>query len=149
MFTQMKTILVLCFFLMSASARAGIGDTLAQCIRQYGEPEASPGTTIPGGLYDFEKDGLHVGIGFFEGHVDYLQFSKVSPDPGEPQRLSEDELRRLLMGNAGGHKWEVREGFENQWVSDDGSLYAAKLIAKGMLIIQTKEHVARAIPPTK
>ena len=145
----MKAILVLCFFLMLASARAGIGDTLAQCIQRYGKPAASPGTTIPGGLYDFEKDGLRVGIGFFEGHVDYLQFSKVSPDPGEPQRLSQDELNRLLMANAGGHKWEIRPGLENQWVSDDGSLYAAMLISKGMLIIQTKDHIARATPPTE
>ena len=145
----MKAILVLCFFLMLASARAEIGATLAQCIQRYGKPVASPGTTIPGGLYDFEKDGLHVGIGFFEGRVDYLQFSKVSPDPDEPQRLSEDELRRLLMANAGGHKWVIRGGFENQWVSDDGSLYAAKIISKGFLIIETKEHIARATPPTK
>jgi len=145
----MKALLVLCFFLMMASARAQIGATLEQCIQRYGPPVASPGTTIPGGLYHFEKEGLHIGIGFFEGRVDHLQFSKVSPEPGEPQRLSEDELRRLLMANAGGHQWVIRDGFENQWVSDDGSLYAAKIIAKGVLIIQTKEHMARATPPTQ
>ncbi|MDR3403355.1 MAG: hypothetical protein P4L99_12730 [Chthoniobacter sp.] len=144
----MKTMMLLCFFWMLASARAAIGDTLEQCIARYGQPVASPSTTIPGGLYHFEKDGLHIGIGIFAGHVDYLQFSRTSADPGEPLRLSEDELRRLLMANAPeGHKWVARDGLENQWVSDDGNWYAAKLVAQGAMVIQTKAHYDRTTPP--
>jgi len=118
----MRTAVLFCFLVLSASAFARLDETVPDIEARYGKPlkgvkAESPATVA--GLY--EKNGLRITVGFCQNKSCYEQFQK--PDPKNPNsylELSETERSQLIDANCKGCGWH---GHAEPMTTSDGRIY--------------------------
>lgn len=130
----MKALLI-SLLLMTASAQARLGETLAECKKRYGEPVSADKDKME---YAFSKNEMVV-VGIFrEEKCIQISFKKASLSGSSS--LSEEEVQILLSANGGGQKWTRMEDqiMMEGWTTEDERQAHLVPIA-GILTLTTRE----------
>ena len=121
----------------SSTLFARIGETEQECAARYGEPIKK----LPNDSLLYQKADLNIFITFFNGKADAIAYRKIAKD----QQLSENEVEILLNGNSDGVRWQEREGtsVDREWVTENGELLATYDSGDHLLMVGTKDYLAR------
>jgi len=122
----MKTIIILLTLALCASAQARIGETVAECVKRYGNPDSVDATGL---TFVFKANGLHIDITFNGGKCVVIEYSRWKPGfifvDHYVENLDEVEQNFLLDVNAGGQKWIKNEGWYDYPIkTESGHLFA-------------------------
>jgi hypothetical protein len=146
----MKIIMLLvAFFTVLSSAQARLGETPAQCQQRYGAPVK---VDREGNTMCFMKGGFFIIVEFFNGRAETIMFRKVEQNVlGMGEKLTDNEIESLLAANGNGKKWKTLEimSMDDNWITEDGDFIACYKKMDRMLLILTKEKVAREMEEKK
>ena len=82
---------------------------------------------IANGLTYYEKAGIKIAVGFFEGKADCICYAKVEKNVlDESVEMSENEVEQLLKANGGNRTWKRIYPISGDrfWQTTDGALSA-------------------------
>lgn len=94
-----RIIILLLLIIITNIASARIHDTKEQCIDRYG-PVIK--TTDNENIYIFTKSGFRIAVHFFDGYVDFIQYTKVNSNV-----ITDDESRKLIEKNREKYKHKL------------------------------------------
>ncbi len=133
----MKTILTLIMLALCASAQARIGETVDECVKRYGKPDAVDATGL---TFTFKSNDLHIYITFAGGKCAVIEYVRWKPwmfNRLAAETLPEAERNLLLEANGGGQQWVSSGLFETyDKKTSSGDRFAS---LSGRLSIITKE----------
>lgn len=128
---------------LSFTAHARIGESVAETVHRYGNPERDSLKTS--GLLYFRKDNLCYITHFDRGHCDVISIFSGHDVMGFPDQLGDEVLYRLLREDGGAGEWEMAPGFtiNGVWNSKDGRSFAIYDTMRHKLVIMTRDAYLR------